>query len=225
MQNESCQWAVAKLQERKRKSCFRNRVSIKANFGASLKAFWRLKLALTEARLLKHDLPVHKYHAILGEACFSAPSKTTCGGLRKWDWSDRCPCLLRDMTANAGVTKRIIGGGGFKIVFGEGSYGVCFLSPEFSSPLLRPSHSGNSLSEGKHESENAVEAIGRPFLFAARHPDVSQGPLGRQSAAHDIILGVQLCDLVVVAYLIEVTQFSFSLHEGVEGSVKNRLEC
>ena len=74
-----------------------------------------------------------------GNAQKSAPSKTTFGGLRKWDWSGRRQCPLREMTAmDEWGGKRIIGGGGGPKLFWGRSHMVCCPLPRvFLAPSLR----------------------------------------------------------------------------------------
>ena len=69
----------------------------------------------------------------------SAPSKTSFGDLRKWDWSGLCPFPHRKMTGReqGGVGNRIIGGGVQNHFWGGVSWYV-FPSPEFSSRLCFP---------------------------------------------------------------------------------------
>ena len=67
-----------------------------------------------------------------GDILWSDPSKTTFGGLRKWDCSGRCPLRLREMTGRhqmEGAGNRIIGS---KNVLGDGSFGMA--SPPLSFP-------------------------------------------------------------------------------------------
>ena len=67
-----------------------------------------------------------------GNIPWSAPSKTTFGGFRKWDWSGQCPFPLRTLTwrGRTGGEKHIIGGA--QNNFWGGSYGM------FSPPLSFP---------------------------------------------------------------------------------------
>ena len=128
------------------------------------------------------------YRAILGgegQRTIKCPSKTSFGGLRKWDLSGLCPFPPRKMTGREqrrGGGKRIISGG-VQNVSGEGFYGM------FSPPLSFPPFLFFS-------ERSAVSAI------SCRFPGEGVNLRGNAQFSVNLCFGLSLSPWVLLRFLI-----------------------